>query len=252
MLPSRSRPRPRLAAALLVPLLAAVLLGIASSPARRAPLSSEASALAAPPLVSVWANRRNPLNSYFAKFAWAWTSVLFAAAFAASTRSRPAAASALHAVRYALATLYWVAAVRWFFGPPLLDRLFVATGGECSLASTPAPLASQSACRSAGGLWAGGHDVSGHCFLLLHSALFLAEEVLVPLRAPPTAPLSRSAAIVRYAIAAAAAALVCVWGFLLFFTAKYFHGASEVLSGSLAGVAFWAPLYCLGSGGVFA
>ncbi|KAJ1668552.1 hypothetical protein IW140_002697 [Coemansia sp. RSA 1813] len=238
MPPARSRLRP--AAALLVPLLAAVLFGFVSSPTALHTTTAAA-------LPSAWANKRNPLNSYFAKLAWAWTSALFVAALAACVPVRSPAASARHVARYALATFYWVAMVRWFFGPPLLDRFFVLTGGSCALDSPlPAPIASLSACRAAGGQWAGGHDVSGHCFLLLHSALFLVEEVLVPLLSLPAAMLPRSAAAMRRGAAVCAAALICVWVLMLFFTAKYFHGAMELLSGILVGVGYWAPLYQLG------
>ncbi|KAJ1905988.1 hypothetical protein LPJ81_001612 [Coemansia sp. IMI 209127] len=240
---AHSRFRLRPAAVLLVPLLAAVLFGLTSSPAAL-PLHSTAQPL------SAWADKRNPLNSYFAKLAWGWTSALFVAALAACAPTRAPAASALHAARYALATLYWVAMVRWCFGPPLLDRLFVLTGGSCALSEPPASAsASLSACRAAGGRWVGGHDVSGHCFLLLHSALFLVEEVLVPLLTLPAAVTSRpaaAAAALRRAVAACAAALICIWALMLFFTAKYFHGAGELLSGCLAGVGYWAPLYQLG------
>ncbi|KAJ2553387.1 hypothetical protein EV175_002960 [Coemansia sp. RSA 1933] len=232
-----SRLRP--AAALLVPLLAAVLLGLATSPA------AFHAAAALPP--SAWADKHNPLNSYLAKLAWGWTSALFVAALAVCAPTRAPAASALHAARYALASLYWVAMVRWFFGPPLLDRLFVLTGGSCLIdhADSAPSISSLGACRTAGGRWAGGHDVSGHCFLLLHSALFLAEEVLSPLLALPPAPSPSAIIIVRRTVAAAAAALICVWAVMLFFTAKYFHGAAELLSGSLVGVGYWAPLYQL-------
>ncbi|KAJ2059091.1 hypothetical protein GGI17_004615 [Coemansia sp. S146] len=228
--------RSRLALLVLAPLLAAVVLGFAASTARRPPDD-----IAAASLLSPWASKRNPLNTYVAKFAWAWTTALFAAMLLLTAIAPPRAV-----LRYALATLYWLAMTRWFFGPPLFDRLFVRTGGECQISTatpTDSPY-SMSACRAAGGAWAGGHDVSGHCFLLLHSGLFLAEEVLVPLLLlsslqPQPQPQT------RWAVVAATLGLVAVWLLMLFFTAKYFHGLGELVSGSLLGVAYWFAVYRL-------
>ncbi|KAJ1824481.1 hypothetical protein GGH91_001824 [Coemansia sp. RSA 2671] len=236
MSPARaSAIRSRIALLVLAALLAAVALGFAA--AGRSP-----AALASASAPSPWASKRNPLNTYLAKFAWAWTTMLFVAMLPF------AAAPARVVLRYATATLYWLAMTRWFFGPPLFDRLFVHTGGECQL---PLPASdtpySMSACRSAGGAWAGGHDVSGHCFLLLHSGLFLAEEVLAPLlllllaslehRGPAASPAA------RWALLAATLGLVGVWLLMLFFTAKYFHGVEELVSGSLLGAAYWFAVY---------
>ncbi|KAJ2873611.1 hypothetical protein GGH93_003102 [Coemansia aciculifera] len=229
--------RSRLALLVLAPLLAAVVLGFAASTTRR-----PAGDIAAAGLLSPWASKRNPLNTYVAKFAWAWTTTLFAAMLLTAIAPPRAV------LRYALATLYWLAMTRWFFGPPLFDRLFVRTGGECQL-STAAPADSpysMSACRAAGGAWAGGHDVSGHCFLLLHSGLFLAEEVLVPLLLLSSSlhPQARTASpAARWAVVAATLGLVAVWLLMLFFTAKYFHGFDELVSGSLLGVAYWFAVY---------
>ncbi|KAJ2848483.1 hypothetical protein IWW36_003277 [Coemansia brasiliensis] len=223
--------RSRAALLLLLPLLAAVALGAASRP--------PAAAMAAAPL---WAAKHGLLNTHGAKIAWGWTSALFAAAALAAPR--PPAAFA----RYAAATLYWLALTRWLLGPPLLDRIFVLTGGTCH-SEQPLTAASLRECRAAGGSWAGGHDVSGHCFLLLHSALFLAEEAVVPLlaaarRAPP------ALAAVRRAVLGAVLAVICAWVAILYATARYYHGAAELLSGTAAGVAFWLAFYCTGLAGV--
>ncbi|KAJ1836265.1 hypothetical protein LPJ63_000402 [Coemansia sp. RSA 2711] len=230
-----STARSRAAALVLAPLLAVIALGFAARSPDAAPW---------------WAAKRSVLNTHGAKVAWAWTSALFAAAAAVRAPTRTPAASAAAALRYALATLYWLAMARWFFGPPLFDRVFVRTGGECQ---PPAPdaavaaLSSLHACRSAGGRWTGGHDISGHCFLLLHSALFLAEEAVAPLLAAAaavTAPRQPPAlAAVRRAVLAATLALVAVWVFMLFATARYFHGAAELLSGTALGAGYWFVFY---------
>lgn len=73
---------------------------------------------------------------------------------------------------------------QWFFGPPVIDRSFVVTGGGCerivggvagaAQAATGAgevvaleSVVTAAACKAIGGKWAGGHDVSGHVFMLV-------------------------------------------------------------------------------------
>ncbi|KAJ1828383.1 hypothetical protein LPJ56_001144 [Coemansia sp. RSA 2599] len=263
------RGRPALApAAVLAALLAAIVCGLVRS-AGRDPGHMHTQALPQPPQpMSLWASKTNPLNTYFAKLAWAWTTALFAAALPMRAAPRPLPAAARALASYALATLYWFLMTQWFFGPSLFDRVFVLTGGACQhnahadadavADAGPAPLAasSLSACRAAGGWWSGGHDVSGHCFLLLHSALFLTEEVLGPLLlsrprtgAGPTSSGSSMRAVrrARLGVVAATLALVVLWAAMLFATAAYFHGAKELASGAALGIAYWAAAYRLQS-----
>jgi len=77
---------------------------------------------------------------------------------------------------------------QWFFGPAIIDRGFVLTGGQCELVEQAEAghidmdgtrqFATGMACKSVGGQWAGGHDISGHVFLLVLGSMFLFEEVL--------------------------------------------------------------------------
>ena len=70
---------------------------------------------------------------------------------------------------------------QWFFGPALIDRTFILTGGICE---QDTDIATGVACKAIGGSWRGGHDLSGHVFLLVLSSAFLWMEVLlVALRA---------------------------------------------------------------------
>ena len=76
---------------------------------------------------------------------------------------------------------------QWFFGPPLIDRGFRFTGGACEMMRDPAVREGMSegreiftgaACKAVGGQWKGGHDISGHVFLLiLGSAMLVLETV---------------------------------------------------------------------------
>ncbi|KAJ2146185.1 hypothetical protein IW136_000682 [Coemansia sp. RSA 678] len=241
--------RSRAASLLLASLLGVIAVGFAQSLiAHSSNIATQSSLAGAAPW---WAAKRSVLNTHGAKVAWGWTSALFAAAAAVRAPARAPSATAAAALRYVLATLYWVAMARWFFGPPLFDRVFVRTGGSClptapdAATMTSAPVASLQACRAAGGRWAGGHDVSGHCFLLIHSALFLAEEAVAPLLAvlSDRRHTSPALATARRAALAATLGLVGVWVFMLYATARYFHGIHELLSGTVLGVAYWAALY---------
>lgn len=69
-----------------------------------------------------------------------------------------------------------------------MDRTFTMSGGACEFAelvknddieSSPAErFLSGVACKAHGGKWYGGHDISGHVFLLVLGSMFLFEEVL--------------------------------------------------------------------------
>jgi len=81
----------------------------------------------------------------------------------------------------------WVLVTQWFFGPGLVDRSFLWTGGQCQLVRTEEGRDSMSdtrefvtgaACKLAGGSWKGGHDISGHVFLLVLGSAFLWFEIL--------------------------------------------------------------------------
>ncbi|KAF9181093.1 hypothetical protein BGZ51_007317 [Haplosporangium sp. Z 767] len=141
-------------------------------------------------------------------------------------------------VRWGLATLYWWLISQWFFGPGLFDRLFVLTGGSCSVDGHW----SQYHCRKQGGLWSGGVDISGHMFLLTHAWLFLMEELSMFLNVPEawTALQNRSGA--RYAIWSVVA-LCGLWWWMLLMTSVYYHHLAEKLTGLFFGILFWFCSY---------
>jgi hypothetical protein len=85
-------------------------------------------------------------------------------------------------------TATWVGTTKWLFGPPLIDRSFTFTGGRCE--ALPAKIddsdrpelsaiATQLACKAVGGHWKGGHDISGHIFMLVLSSAFLILELYI-------------------------------------------------------------------------
>ncbi|ROT36193.1 hypothetical protein SODALDRAFT_300573 [Sodiomyces alkalinus F11] len=145
-----------------------------------------------------FARKDNLLNVFFVKRGWFWTTVAFAAfvlthptfrggrgAGGGSSPKRFVTAC----TRWALITGAWFAATQWCFGPPLIDRHFMLTGGRCEVVLQEARelekaaaldtghVLSALACKSAGGAWKGGHDISGHVFMLVLSSGFLLSEV---------------------------------------------------------------------------
>ena len=143
------------------------------------------------PVPSYFAHKSNIFNLYFVKIGWAWTTLafLFFALFqseAGGLRLPAVTKSLLQAVlRLSFLTLWWVVVSQWCFGPGLVDRSFRLTGGACESepARTGWPLhydslksLTEAECKSAGGRWRGGHDISGHVFLLTMSSAALLQE----------------------------------------------------------------------------
>lgn len=90
-------------------------------------------------------------------------------------------------LRWAGATVVWALVTQWCFGPPLIDRSFRWTGGVCEILDDENRVAemgrgeevlTHAACRLIGGQWKGGHDISGHVFLLIMGSALLWMEVL--------------------------------------------------------------------------
>ncbi|CAG8709320.1 5176_t:CDS:2 [Acaulospora morrowiae] len=77
----------------------------------------------ASPNESLWSQKSNPFNKYFVKNGWFWTSILF-------FWCRGLEVNAFF--RWLSATAYWYIITQEFFGPSIIDRFFVITGGRCS------------------------------------------------------------------------------------------------------------------------
>jgi Inositol phospholipid synthesis and fat-storage-inducing TM len=131
-----------------------------------------------------FAGKHNIINQYFVKIGWFWTTLAFA--LLQLVTNPPTSNKPRHYIqsltRYALITLSWFLTTQWLFGPPLIDRSFTITGGHCELPSSKPSLeggvdittfTSGIACKMHGGRWRGGHDISGHIFMLVLSSAFL-------------------------------------------------------------------------------
>ena len=157
---------------------------------------------------------------------------------------------------------------QWFFGPPIIDRSFTWTGGQCEIIygdnaydqmkraemGEVREAFTHAACKSIGGQWKGGHDISGHVFLLILGSAMLWLELLPAVlrmeglrearRIMTTGGLIRSATIeaqtddiqvgepkeLGIGIQVALAVAGLSWWMLLM-TAAYFHTWFEKLTG---------------------
>lgn len=115
-----------------------------------------------------------------------------------------------------------------------MDRTFLFTGGTCAAATTSdlgvrenlvgalAAVVTSTACKVAGGVWSGGHDLSGHTFLLTHASMFLWSEVA------PTVVASRRRGWGRGTWGVLA--VLGLWWWMLLMTGIYFHTWREKVS----------------------
>lgn len=209
-------------------------------------------------------NKSNVFNQLFVKKGWLWTTLVVALFYAvvvlrkASPTDQRRNANVLlgAAVRYVVATVWWVLFTQWCFGLPIMDRIFLLTGGKC-VANEPKAgflelqgrweslALSLYGCRRLKGSWEGGHDPSGHVFLLVHSSLYLFQEIrphwqgwqhlkqsVAGIGAPNPGKL---VAFVKSAPYACAVALMGLWWFMLLVTNMYFHSLAEKFVGLLFG-----------------
>ncbi|KAJ7680472.1 inositol phospholipid synthesis and fat-storage-inducing TM-domain-containing protein [Mycena polygramma] len=205
-----------------------------------------------------WANKGNPLNVYFIKNAWGWTSAAFLLAWGTGP---PSSRSAARITRWLTATAIWLVFTAWFFGPALFERIVLASGGECVISlpsgealslpaeychtrSTVSPATHPALFASSSSFvlpedWRGmprlrrGHDVSGHIFLLTLSVLLLAQQL------GPSLSLTRWTTPHTAAVCANAA-LIAIWLFASGTTSVYFHSPLEKITGYLLGLACFA------------
>lgn len=203
------------------------------------------------PPETYFSNKRNILNVFFVKIGWFWVTVVYFAYLylVRSKQLQNTNAFIQGMMRYALVTVYWYAMTQWLFGPSFIDRVYVLSGGKCSSllqdveASVKlATVFQQQACRRMGGQWTGGHDVSGHCVMLIHASLFFWEELCWIVYSTNTFIQMKLRNRVQYFSVVAVLAIAAIWWFMLFMTGVYFHGHFEILSGTIFGVLGWAIL----------
>lgn len=159
-------------------------------------------------------SRGNLINTYFVKFSWFWTIVTYLNIIINKLRkgSINNRKFILSISRVLLITLCWYLFTQWFFGPPIMDRVFLLTGGKCvdvDYNKIPEKIKhlfklsmsqisnndnnididiekelaysnqiSSATCKIYKGKWEGGHDPSGHVFILTLSVCLLIVETI--------------------------------------------------------------------------
>lgn len=245
---------------------------------------------------TIWADRRNWVNRIFVRRAWFWNSIAIGLIAATLKRTgggvqgefgKVPVPSRIHSwhdivasktfLRWVIATLGWLFVAQWSFGASLLERMHVASGGQCllnamevdpSLCRLRTPLSSESHPELVSQLdpslverhstlhagWHGGVNVSGHTFILVLSLLVLGE-MLVPYVPASWAPLCIPSAIRAQRnvwrdgppqfrsrnrfVLLCALALMVLWTGMLFATSMYYHTALEKAIGFLTATAVW-------------
>ncbi|KXL50105.1 hypothetical protein M433DRAFT_72845 [Acidomyces richmondensis BFW] len=143
---------------------------------------------------SYFAKKTNAFNLYFVKIGWFWTTLAFFLLLISNRNFGPPLQPVLTRkrlqalLRYSCVTLVWIAVTQWFFGPPIIDRSFRWTGGKCErmmrewdeggAEKQVHAVLTHAACKAIGGQWKGGHDISGHVFLLILGSAMLSLEML--------------------------------------------------------------------------
>jgi hypothetical protein len=195
-----------------------------------------------------FATKSNPINVYFIKKAWGWTTAAF---FFSWFTSPPQTRSVHRILKYLTLLLIWLLFTSWFFGPAIFERVIVASGGQCVIAlpsgdpvivpndfcyrkTTLMPETYPTLFSSAFTLPPGwkavprlrkGHDVSGHVFLLTLSSLFLLDQLRPSFRViAQWSPLHRVAIITNVVI-------IGISLFAIGTTAVYFHSPFEKFTG---------------------
>jgi len=200
-----------------------------------------------------FARKDNLLNVYFIKKAWGWTSAVFLFSWFTSPSSARTKESMF---KWLAETASWLVFTGWFFGPAIIERVNIASGGLCAivLPSGDSVVVPPDYCFTKATLspvthpnffttslllspefhaiprLRKGHDVSGHIFLLTMSVLFLSDHLRASFRAKEWPPLHKWAV-------GANLALIGTWLFACYTTSIYFHSPFEKFTGFLLGVA---------------
>ncbi|KAF8638016.1 hypothetical protein AX16_010648 [Volvariella volvacea WC 439] len=200
-----------------------------------------------------FASKSNWLNVYFIKWAWAWTTVIFFLSWATSPKSLRTRGRVF---KWLAETGVWFAFTSWFFGPAILERVIIASGGACVVtlpdggyatlphevchSSIPVTVASHPdvfmASLALPSEWKGiprlrmGHDVSGHIFLLTMSILFLTEQLQHSSRLKNWSQLHTVSVLAQ-------TTLIGLWLLAALTTSLYFHVPYEKFTGFVLGLA---------------
>ncbi|KAJ7331994.1 hypothetical protein JRQ81_014174 [Phrynocephalus forsythii] len=188
---------------------------------------------------SYMSNKRNLLNIYFVKFAWAWTLFLLLPFISIThyllTRNLVVVAQRLSTLL--AGTAIWYACTGVFLHiEDLTGSCYSSSNLDVLLKEHPSRLQ----CQQAHGFWH-GFDISGHCFLLSYCVLMIVEEITV-MHSLNTSRNPRLQGIVSI-LFLALSVLIFIWVWMFFTTAIYFHNLSQKVFGTLMGLLAWYGTY---------
>lgn len=182
---------------------------------------------------SFLSDKRNFLNLIFVKWGWLWTLTLLLPYLYTIGSRRSLQNTMLAYTRCLLATVCWLLVTQWFFGHSLLARIMhLYPYAQCD----DLKYSSFAQCKQAGLQWK-SIDVSGHCFLLIHSSMLMLEEVSFSSHLLTTLHAERYLQLLM-------GALLTLWMMMLTATSFHFHTAFEKSWGVCFGLAFWLATYC--------
>ncbi|XP_066243860.1 acyl-coenzyme A diphosphatase FITM2 [Saccopteryx leptura] len=188
---------------------------------------------------SYLSNKRNVLNMYFVKVAWAWTLSLLLP-FIALTNYHLTGKAGL--VLRRLSTLLVGTAI-WYVCTAIFSSVEHYTGScyqSPALEGIRKEQRSKQQCHREGGFWH-GFDISGHSFLLTFCALMIVEEMAVLQELKTDRSQGLHTAITSLVVALGFLTFIWVWMFLC--TAVYFHDLPQKVLGTLFGLLGWYGTY---------
>ncbi|KAK6459374.1 inositol phospholipid synthesis and fat-storage-inducing TM-domain-containing protein [Scheffersomyces xylosifermentans] len=226
-------------------------------------------------------DKKNIFNQLFVKKGWAWTTLNLVIFYGIVLYREKSSGERVQLVKkavinYVLATIWWIFFTQWFFGMPIMDKIFVLTGGKCvieestsnnhryihlfqaiedQIGKLESKYVTSYSCRKLKGNWEGGHDPSGHVFLLVHSSLYLFLEVqpfwiswsyfkgtVITAYKNITQPnktigdkIKTFKDLVVENPSVLVVKLIVLWWFMLFMTNIYFHSIAEKFVGLIFG-----------------
>ena len=201
---------------------------------------------------SYLSNKRNVFNVYFVKLGWGWTLLLlipFISLTSSVYTSLNPFAILRHLSRMAVATWGWYFWVNLFV---YIEELTGFCEGEEKLIS-------KRSCYQEGFYW-NGFDISGHCFILIYSALVISEELQPKLHwSSIIAPVEQAspeningcqhrniARIITPFVEGFflfSGLLLILWEFMLVCATIYFHTVYQKVLGALIAMFTWYITY---------
>lgn len=190
--------------------------------------------------MTYFSSSKNVLNLYFVKLSWGWTLLLLTPFILLSNSSfdRSVLFLGRRMLSLAVATAVWyVCTETFFYIEEVTGSCFETDVRNVSVKE----LTSKASCRRKGFHWY-GHDISGHCFILAYSTLFIVEETaaITSLKTANISPLPKMVLNLLYV---ALNMIVVIWVWMFACTSVYFHETIHKLLGTLCGLLGWYLTY---------